>query len=84
MLYNLVETIKEADVEKLSFVAQLSQEFWRRSQQAPPAAGTAAGTAKGGGGKGRGKHGATKGAEWMPPSLLWLVQRDFLQGSTVD
>ncbi|KAL1511535.1 hypothetical protein AB1Y20_006330 [Prymnesium parvum] len=70
MLYNLVETIKEADVEKLSFVAQLAQEFWRRSQ------GAAA--------KGRGAHRTAKGSEWMPPALLWLVQRDFLQGSTVD
>lgn len=23
-------------------------------------------------------------AEWSPPALLWLVQRDFLQGDSVD
>ena len=80
MLYNLVETIKEADVEKLSFVSQLSQEFWRRSQL-PPGGGGGGG---GGVAKARGGHLAAKGSEWMPPSLLWLVQRDFLQGGTVD
>ena len=31
LLYNLVETIKEADIEKLAFVAQLATEFWRRT-----------------------------------------------------
>ncbi|KAL3896104.1 MAG: hypothetical protein SGPRY_013347 [Prymnesium sp.] len=83
MLYNLVETIKEADVEKLSFVAQLSQEFWRRSQ-APPAHSAGGGATKSVSSKSRGSHRPLRGSEWMPPSLLWLVQRDFLQGSTVD
>lgn len=83
MLYNLVETIKEADVEKLSFVAQLSQEFWRRSQ-APPPHSAGGGATKSVSSKSRGSHRPLRGSEWMPPSLLWLVQRDFLQGSTVD
>eukprot|EP00316_Scyphosphaera_apsteinii_P010662 CAMPEP_0119341160 /NCGR_PEP_ID=MMETSP1333-20130426/101743_1 /TAXON_ID=418940 /ORGANISM="Scyphosphaera apsteinii, Strain RCC1455" /LENGTH=71 /DNA_ID=CAMNT_0007353061 /DNA_START=1 /DNA_END=213 /DNA_ORIENTATION=- len=28
LVYNLVETIKEADIEKLSFATQLATEFW--------------------------------------------------------
>lgn len=63
LVYNLAETIKQADIERLAFAAQLSQEFWRRAQRAA---------------SGR-SHG-----EWMPPALLWLVQRDFLEGGSVQ
>ena len=34
LVYNLAETIKQADIERLAFAAQLSQEFWRRAQRA--------------------------------------------------
>ena len=73
LVYNLVENIREADIDKLSFAAQLAEEFWRR---------TGSDGESGGGGSG----GATaSGAhEWRPPAMLWLVQRDFLQGGSVD
>lgn len=69
--------MKEADISRLAFSAQLSQEFLRRAARRaapaadappldpPPAASTAL-------------------EEWAPPALLWLVQRDFLQGDSVD
>ena len=34
LVYNLAETIKQADIERLAFAAQLSHEFWRRVPQA--------------------------------------------------
>ena len=33
LVYNLIETIKEADIGKLSFAAQLASEFWRRGAE---------------------------------------------------
>ena len=33
LVYNLVETIRQADIERLAFAATLSQEFWRRAQR---------------------------------------------------
>ena len=33
MVYNLAETIKQADIERLAFAAQLSREFWRRAHR---------------------------------------------------
>ena len=87
---------EQADIERIAFAAQLSQEFWRRAQRAPPPQqppppqqqqllpppATKHAT----------KHAsgesppATKHAsgEWSPPALLWLVQRDFLQGGSVQ
>jgi len=62
LVYNLAETIKQADIERLAFAATLSTEFWKRAQR----------SAGGGGGV------------WRPPALLWLVQRDFLQGGSVE
>ena len=61
LVYNLAETVKQADIERLAFAATLSREFWQRAQ-----------------------HGASAGGQWLPPALLWLVQRDFLQGGSVD
>ena len=121
LVYNLVETIKEADIEKLSFVAQLASEFWRRTHGQPSGGGPARGArrtlanseAAGREVAGRevtGLYPASRearvqqresqresqreqlreraarrqGSTWMPPALLWLVQRDFLEGSTVD
>ena len=78
IVYNLAETIKQADIERLAFAAQLSHEFWRRAHR-PAVDGGEDGNgvvATGGGGGGSG--------EWTPPALLWLVQRDFLQGGSVE
>ena len=67
LVYNLVETIREADIDKLSFAAQLAEEFWRRASSGGGEAGAKAAR-----------------ADWRPPAMLWLVQRDFLQGGSVD
>ena len=111
LLYNLVETIKEADIEKLAFVAQLATEFWRRTHNNGRESDSRRVLSEkqkqllhaeekqqqqkqqqqqheqqlhehGGGGGGGGGH--RHASDWTPPALLWLVQRDFLQGSTVN
>ena len=76
LVYNLVETIREADIDKLSFAAQLAEEFWRRAST-----GGEEEEAKGGGREG---GGSSRAQDWRPPAMLWLVQRDFLQGGSVD
>lgn len=57
LIYNLPETVKEADIEKLSFAVELAEEF----------------------------HSRIKGddSSFQLPVLLWLLQRDFLEGRTV-
>mmetsp|Transcript_14826 Transcript_14826/g.47296 ORF Transcript_14826/g.47296 Transcript_14826/m.47296 type:complete len:530 (+) Transcript_14826:150-1739(+) len=58
LIYNLPETVKEADIQKLSFANELGEEFYKRA--------------------------AGRGAPFEPGRLLWLIQRDFLEGSTVQ
>jgi hypothetical protein len=72
LIYNLPETIREDDVAKLAFVAELAHEFGRRVGGAAAAVAVAAGAAG---------PSAAKAGGWSPPSLLWLIQRDFLQGA---
>ncbi|KAG9451897.1 hypothetical protein H6P81_004801 [Aristolochia fimbriata] len=57
LIYNLPETIREADISRLSFAVELAEEF----------------------------YGRVKGQDvaFEPAKLLWLIQRDFLQGKTV-
>ncbi|CAM8976738.1 unnamed protein product [Rhodiola kirilowii] len=57
LIYNLPETIREADISRLSFAVELAEEF----------------------------YGRVKGQEiaFEPAKLLWLIQRDFLQGKSV-
>ncbi|KAK6164593.1 hypothetical protein DH2020_001457 [Rehmannia glutinosa] len=58
LLYNLPETIREADISRLSFAVELAEEF----------------------------YGRVKGQDvaFEPAKLLWLIQRDFLQGKSVQ
>ncbi|EFJ35720.1 hypothetical protein SELMODRAFT_438593 [Selaginella moellendorffii] len=58
LIYNLPETVREADISKLSFAVELGEEF----------------------------YGRVKGhaASFEPSKLLWLIQRDFLEGKTVQ
>eukprot|EP00249_Psilotum_nudum_P012527 c23835_g1_i1 orf=307-1830(-) len=58
LIYNLPETIREADIVRLSFAVELAEEF----------------------------YGRVKGREssFQPAKLLWLIQRDFLEGKTVQ
>ncbi|KAG5402209.1 hypothetical protein IGI04_016816 [Brassica rapa subsp. trilocularis] len=57
LIYNLPETIREADISRLSFAVELAEEF----------------------------YGRVKGQDvaFEPSKLLWLIQRDFLQGKSV-
>ncbi|XP_058746057.1 uncharacterized protein LOC131618922 [Vicia villosa] len=58
LIYNLPETIREADISRLSFAVELAEEF----------------------------YGRVKGNDvaFEPAKLLWLIQRDFLQGKSVQ
>nr|XP_034915150.1 guanylate-binding protein 4-like [Populus alba] len=58
IIYNLPETIREADISRLSFAVELAEEF----------------------------YGRVKGQDvaFEPAKLLWLIQRDFLQGKSVQ
>ncbi|KAL2635536.1 hypothetical protein R1flu_007015 [Riccia fluitans] len=58
LIYNLPETVREADIGKLSFAVQLAEEFYGRV---------------------RGRESALQ-----PARLVWLIQRDFLEGKTVQ
>ncbi|QHO23109.1 Guanylate-binding protein [Arachis hypogaea] len=58
LIYNLPETIREADISRLSFAVELAEEFYGRV-------------------KGR-------DVAFQPAKLLWLIQRDFLQGKSVQ
>ena len=84
LVYNLPETVKEGDIEKLSFAVELAQEFYTRA------------SAKGGGDGGgdgafhaptreegtkttrrmrRWAPDASQLASFLPRSLVWLIQR---------
>ncbi|XVF71906.1 hypothetical protein PTKIN_Ptkin12aG0077600 [Pterospermum kingtungense] len=56
LIYNLPETIREADISRLSFAVELAEEFYGRFGQ---------------------------DIAFEPAKLLWLIQRDFLQGKSV-
>ncbi|KAK4418332.1 Guanylate-binding protein 4 [Sesamum alatum] len=57
LIYNLPETIREADISRLSFAVELAEEFYGRFGQ---------------------------DVAFEPAKLLWLIQRDFLQGKSVQ
>jgi len=75
LIYNLPETVKEADIQKLQFALELAEEFKHRAngrgQESPQAD-------IGGEDPGQGE------ARFEIPALLWLIQRDFLQGRSVE
>ncbi|XP_074368257.1 uncharacterized protein LOC141708498 isoform X2 [Apium graveolens] len=62
LIYNLPETIREADISRLSFAIELAEEFYGRCALQ----------------KLNGQDVA-----FEPAKLLWLIQRDFLQGKSV-
>lgn len=59
LVYNLPETVRESDVEKLSFSVELADALFSSSQ-------------------------GDKAAPVEPANMLWLIQRDFLEGKTVQ
>lgn len=75
LIYNLPETIRESDISKLSFAVELAAGLYDRYSAA-----AAAGEP---GGAGAGREGAlTSGSSFGPGAMLWLIQRDFLQGKS--
>ncbi|GJN24730.1 hypothetical protein PR202_gb12488 [Eleusine coracana subsp. coracana] len=73
LIYNLPETIREADISKLSFAVELAEEFYGRFScwlllildwRFPFEEG--------------------QDVAFEPAKLLWLIQRDFLQGKSVQ
>ena len=92
LVYNLPETVKEGDIEKLSFALELAREFSGRAAGANGRVGAGGfedASAEGSSSSydddddelGRGD--ASQLRAFLPDSLLWLIQRDFLEGSTV-
>ena len=69
LVYNLPEAIRESDLEKLSFAVELSKAFY----SAPNATATAGGGDVGGG------TAPQDALPIQPGSMVWLIQRDFLQ-----
>jgi hypothetical protein len=68
LIYNLPESIRESDVEKLSFAAELAKAFYTSTSN----------------GSNESKDGAAqKDTPIRPGSMVWLIQRDFLQGATL-
>ncbi|XP_044503117.1 guanylate-binding protein 4-like isoform X1 [Mangifera indica] len=59
LIYNLPETIREADISRLSFAVELAEEFY-------------------------GSRVKGQDVAFEPAKLLWLIQRDFLQGKSVQ
>lgn len=92
LVYNLPETVKEGDIEKLSFALELAREFSGRAAGANGRVG--AGGFEDASAEGSsssyddddddlGRWDASQLRAFLPDSLLWLIQRDFLEGSTV-
>ena len=91
LVYNLPETVKEGDIEKLSFALELAREFSGRAAGANGRVGAGAGgdasaedaDAYDDDDDDLGRWDASQLRAFLPDSLLWLIQRDFLEGSTV-
>jgi hypothetical protein len=96
LVYNLPETVKEGDIEKLSFALELAREFSGRTKVSQ--ANEIEIARKGGDASlfaedspnaydddddDLGLWDASQLRAFLPDSLLWLIQRDFLEGSTV-
>ncbi len=92
LIYNLPETIRESDLEKLSFATELAEALF----EAPGGddggmMGAGMGDPNGGGGmlntrnlRGGGESSDTlrAGGAFAGTNMLWVIQRDFLQGKT--
>lgn len=84
LVYNLAETIRESDISKLSFAVELAQGLYQRYEAGGDKAGSSASSEGSGSGgssssSGGGGGAAETGATIDPGSMIWLIQRDFLQ-----
>lgn len=86
LIYNLPEAVREADVEKLSFAAELAEEFYGKTAAAmsSPSSTTSTASTTNAMSAVRTAASDTHRGGFEPPKLLWLVQRDFLQGQSVQ
>ncbi|OEL13164.1 hypothetical protein BAE44_0025821 [Dichanthelium oligosanthes] len=73
LIYNLPETIREADISRLSFAVEIAEEFYGRF-------------ARFYGKLYQNNMFGLQGQDvaFEPAKLLWLIQRDFLQGKSVQ
>ena len=79
LIYNLPESIRESDLEKLSFAVELSKAFYLPAE--PKAVGAVNGSnavaaVAAASDEGSGDAGV---APIQPGNMVWLIQRDFLQ-----
>ncbi|KAI3428317.1 hypothetical protein D9Q98_006697 [Chlorella vulgaris] len=102
LVYNLPETIRESDLEKLSFAVELSKAFFLPED--PVGSGAAHGSSAGSSGTADDAAGSTAGGDGgvrggatggdagagsgevlpiQPGHMVWLIQRDFLQGKSL-
>jgi Guanylate-binding protein, N-terminal domain len=73
LIYNLPESIRESDVEKLSFAAELAKAFYTTSTS----------NENNNNDDGNNEEGGVQDTPIRPGSMVWLIQRDFLQGATL-
>ena len=99
LVYNLPETVKEGDIEKLSFALELAKEFSgktdpdrsprARARRIPSRDDDHPGDANSNisdeiSDSEISDADSSQLAAFLPSSLVWLIQRDFLEGSTVN
>lgn len=88
LVYNLPESIRESDLEKLSFAVELSKAFYTTDGAAVAVTAAAAGNGEGGGGgsavQGAGEQQQQEAVPVQPGNMVWLIQRDFLQGNSLE
>ena len=95
LIYNLPETVRESDIEKLSFAVELAQAFFADMKACDRAPAyrfwhrACASNSR--------RHKTHEGAVYVlafsqgdggssvePGNMLWLIQRDFLEGKSVE
>ena len=76
LIYNLPESIRESDLEKLSFAVELSKAFYLPAEPKATAMGAVNGSNAAASVDGSGDAGV---APIQPGNMVWLIQRDFLQ-----
>jgi len=95
LIYNLPETVRESDIEKLSFAVELAQAFFAdmkaRNSALPSTFGIACARSVAGccstceGTVYALAHSQGDGGSSVEPgNMLWLIQRDFLEGKSVE
>lgn len=79
LIYNLPESIRESDLEKLSFAVELSKAFY--SAEKGGTVGGDGGASAAGAADAAGSGGGSAALPVQPGNMVWLIQRDFLKAS---